>query len=73
MDRNVNYSPEENPEKWQKFVDFTHNQIMELMTKHNVNKAFSSIFFMIKQGKFDKTIEQYFQNYQNKKLYQLLK
>lgn len=32
MDRNVNYSPEENPEKWQKFVDFTHNQIMELMT-----------------------------------------
>ena len=34
MDRNVNYSPEENPEKWQKFVDFTHNQIMELMTDY---------------------------------------
>lgn len=33
-DRNVNYSPEENPEKWQKFVDFTHNQIMELMTDY---------------------------------------
>ncbi len=30
-DRNVNYSPEENPEKWQQFVEFTHNQILELM------------------------------------------
>jgi len=34
MDRNVNYSPEENPEKWKQFVDFTHNQIMELMTDY---------------------------------------
>jgi len=34
MDRNVNYSPEENPEKWQKYIDFTHNQIMELMTDY---------------------------------------
>jgi len=34
MDRNVNYSPEENPEKWNKFVEFTHNQIMELMTDY---------------------------------------
>jgi len=33
-DRNVNYSPEENPEKWNKFVEFTHNQIMELMTDY---------------------------------------
>ena len=33
-DRNVNYSPEENPEKWNKYVDFTHNQIMELMTDY---------------------------------------
>jgi len=31
-DRNVNYEPEENPDKWQQFVEFTHNQIMELMT-----------------------------------------
>ncbi len=30
--RNVNYNPESNPEKWQKFVDFTHNQILELMS-----------------------------------------
>jgi len=29
MDRNVNYSPEENPEKWNKFVEFIHNQIMD--------------------------------------------
>lgn len=34
MDRNVNYSPEENSEKWNKFVEFTHNQIMELMTDY---------------------------------------
>lgn len=33
-DRNVNYDPEANPEKWQKFTDFTHNQIMELMTDY---------------------------------------
>ncbi|MBD0822804.1 alpha-L-fucosidase [Aestuariibaculum marinum] len=33
-DRNVNYSPSENPEKWQEYVDFTHNQIMELLTDY---------------------------------------
>ena len=31
FDRNVNYDPEEYPEKWQKFVGYTHNQILELM------------------------------------------
>jgi len=34
LDRNVNYDPEEYPEKWSKFVEFTHNQIMELMTDY---------------------------------------
>lgn len=34
MDRNVNYSPEENPEKWAKFTEFTHNQILELMSDY---------------------------------------
>ncbi|WP_372793464.1 alpha-L-fucosidase [Lutibacter sp.] len=34
LDRNVNYNPELYPEKWQKYVDFTHNQIMELMTDY---------------------------------------
>lgn len=33
-DRNVNYEPEANPEKWQQYVDFTHNQIMELLTDY---------------------------------------
>ncbi len=33
-DRNVNYEPEENPEKWNKFTDFTHNQILELLTDY---------------------------------------
>jgi alpha-L-fucosidase len=31
LDRNVNYDPELYPEKWEKFVEFTHNQILELM------------------------------------------
>lgn len=34
LDRNVNYDPELYPEKWNQFVDFTHNQIMELMTDY---------------------------------------
>lgn len=33
-DRNVNYEPEANAEKWNKFVDFTQNQIMELLTDY---------------------------------------
>ena len=31
-DRNANYDIEKYPERWQKFVKFTHNQIDELMT-----------------------------------------
>ncbi|UMB61950.1 alpha-L-fucosidase [Lutibacter sp. A80] len=34
IDRNVNYDPLSHPEKWQKYVDFTHNQILELMTDY---------------------------------------
>ena len=34
MDRNVNYDPDAFPEKWEKYVDFTHNQIMELCTDY---------------------------------------
>ena len=33
-DRNVNYEPEANPEIWNQFVDFTHNQILELLTDY---------------------------------------
>jgi alpha-L-fucosidase len=33
-DRNVNYEPEANPENWNKFIEFTHNQILELMTDY---------------------------------------
>ena len=33
-DRNVNYEPEANPEKWQDFIDFTHNQILELLSDY---------------------------------------
>lgn len=33
-DRNVNYDPDVYPERWENFVQFTHNQIMELMTEY---------------------------------------
>jgi alpha-L-fucosidase len=32
LDRNVNYDPARYPEFWERFVEFTHGQIMELMT-----------------------------------------
>lgn len=34
LDRNVNYDPRLYPDKWDKFVNFTHNQIMELMSDY---------------------------------------
>ena len=34
LGRNVNYDPAVYPEKWKKYVDFTHNQIMELMSDY---------------------------------------
>jgi alpha-L-fucosidase len=34
LDRNVNYDPEAYPEKWEKYVEFTHNQMLELMTDY---------------------------------------
>ena len=34
LDRNVNYDPELHPDWWQKFVEYTHNQIMELVTRY---------------------------------------
>ncbi len=33
-DRNANYSIRKYPEQWKKFVDYTHNQIDELMTDY---------------------------------------
>ncbi len=33
-DRNANYSISKYPERWENFVQFTHNQIMELMTDY---------------------------------------
>ncbi|GLR15639.1 alpha-L-fucosidase [Portibacter lacus] len=33
-DRNVNYEPEANPERWQEYVDFTQNQMLELLTDY---------------------------------------
>lgn len=33
-DRNVNYSIEKYPERWEDFIRFTHDQVMELATKY---------------------------------------
>ncbi|GJM33309.1 MAG: alpha-L-fucosidase [Saprospiraceae bacterium] len=33
-DRNVNYDPAVYPDRWERYVQFTHNQIMELMTDY---------------------------------------
>jgi alpha-L-fucosidase len=34
FDRNVNYNPKLYPEKWEKYIQFTHNQILELLTDY---------------------------------------
>jgi len=34
FDRNVNYNPERYPERWKSYVDFTHNQVMELCSNY---------------------------------------
>lgn len=33
-DRNVNYDPKTHQDRWQKYCDFTYNQIQELMTQY---------------------------------------
>lgn len=34
FDRNVNYDPAMYPERWQSFVDYTHNQVMEICSNY---------------------------------------
>ena len=34
VDRNCNYAIQKHPEQWKKFVDYTHNQINELMSDY---------------------------------------
>jgi len=34
LDRNVNYDPAKYPDRWNRFVNFTHNQVMELCTNY---------------------------------------
>jgi len=34
LDRNVNYDPEKYPERWNNFVNFTHNQVMEICSNY---------------------------------------
>jgi len=34
LDRNVNYDPAKYPDRWNSFVNYTHNQVMELCTNY---------------------------------------
>jgi alpha-L-fucosidase len=34
FDRNVNYDPAKYPDRWNNYVEFTHNQVMELCTNY---------------------------------------
>jgi len=34
LDRNVNYDPAKYPDRWNNFVNYTHNQVMELCTNY---------------------------------------
>ena len=39
-DRNVNYDPAQYPDRWKAFVEFTHNQVLELMSDHGKNQNY---------------------------------
>ncbi len=61
FDRNVNYDPEVYPQLWNKFVRFTHNQIMELMTEYGkVDILWLDGGWVQKRSK--KEIENYYKN-----------
>jgi alpha-L-fucosidase len=34
LDRNINYDPQRYPQRWNSFVNYTHNQVMELCTNY---------------------------------------
>ena len=60
LDRNVNYDPVEHPEKWQKYTDFTHNQILELLTDYgNVDILWLDGGWVAKKS--DERIESYYE------------
>jgi alpha-L-fucosidase len=53
-DRNVNYDPAVYPQKWENYIQFTHNQIMELMTDYgNVDILWLDGGWVAKQNEAD--------------------
>ncbi|KJF44779.1 alpha-L-fucosidase [Draconibacterium sediminis] len=61
LDRNVNYDPRLYPEKWNKFVDFTHNQIMELMSDYGkIDILWLDGGWVCKQS--DEALEEYYKS-----------
>ena len=62
LDRNVNYDPDLYPERWESFVQFTHNQILELMTGYGrVDILWLDGGWVAKKEPAD--IEQWYQSY----------
>lgn len=62
MDRNVNYDPVAYPEKWEKYAQFTQNQIMELMTDYGkVDILWLDGGWVAKESK--ENIEKYYENH----------
>ena len=71
FDRNVNYDPALYPEKWESFVQFTHNQLLELTTDYGdidivwldggwVKKRDQQNLDENLDGAFDKLVDSYF-------------
>lgn len=61
FDRNVNYDPELYPEKWEEYVQFTHNQIMELMTDYGkIDILWLDGGWVAKQS--DETLKEYYKS-----------
>ncbi len=63
FDRNVNYDPALYPEKWEEYVQFTHKQIMELMTDYG-----KVDILWLDGGWVKKQPEESLQNYYNRKV-----
>jgi alpha-L-fucosidase len=62
MDRNVNYDPAEYPDKWERYVQFTQNQILELMSDYGkIDILWLDGGWVAKESK--ESIEKYYENH----------
>lgn len=69
LDRNVNYDPEKYPDKWNKFVDYTHNQVMELCSNYGKIDLFWFDGGWVQKHDEPTTKPPYVPGYRSKKIY----